>query len=124
MDQPGDQKASKSENKIARKLELVNCQTLRIKFPSIKNKLSNEIRKSNRSYYNNKISKAKAPGSMFGTFNEIKANQKSMDIQIDVEEVNHFFVEVGQKLARQKELKQYTEQPKLRSESTPLHVFL
>ena len=46
-----------------------------------------------------------------------------MDIQIDVEELKQFFVEIGQKLARQEDWKQSREQPKLKKVNQSFFMF-
>ena len=70
-----------------------------VRFKQLRNLVTNEVRNDRKQHYDQKLTLSGSPAQKFKLFKEFLGQRKKSVIDIDVEEFNHFFINVGKKMS-------------------------
>ena len=70
-----------------------------VRFKQLRNLVTNEVRNARKQHYDQKLTLSGSPAQKFKVFKEFLGQRKKSVKDIDVEEFNHFFINVGKKVS-------------------------
>ena len=70
-----------------------------VRFKQLRNLVTNEVRKARKQHYDQKLTLSGSPAQKFKVFKEFLGQRKKSVKDIDGEEFNHFFINVGKKVS-------------------------
>ena len=70
-----------------------------VRFKQLRNLVTNEVRNARKQHYDQKLALSGSPAQKFKLFKEFLGQRKKSVRDIDVEEFNHFFINVGKKMS-------------------------